>query len=687
MAKTDPIPSTPGAKLAQRWIAELDTSEKWMTSWRKRGKEIVSRYKDERPNRQLNERKFAILWSNIQTLGPAVYARTPQAVVMRRYKDQDPVGRSTSEVLERASNFSLDVYDFDERIKLARDDYLLVGRGQVWVRYEPTFEPVKTPVRMADGSDDEPVFVDDAGERYEEAEEENGQHYIEEHRLAYEEVLCDHVAWDDFGTNPARTWAEVTYVWRRVAMTRAELEERFGEKGAQVPLDFKPEDDRDGKEGKKALIYEIWDKPSRKRIHISKSWPQDVLEAVDDPLNLRDFFPCPRPLMATCAPDSSLPIADYIYYQDQAEEINELTMKIGRLTDALRMVGFYSGEHKTQLDNAFSPNNQSTLIPVADWQSLKEGGGAKGIIEWVPIDMVVATIQSCFEARRQILEDVYQITGISDIIRGASDPNETATAQGIKAQWGSLRVRDRQKELARFARDVIRIKAEIISEKFSPETLKAMTGVQLPTRQEQQQAMMQAQQAQATGQPPPPELQHLLNAPTWEDVTELLHNDAMRTFRVDIETDSTIEPNEQEEKQARVEFVQVLGGVLQEALPAVQAAPPLGKLVAESVKFLVRGFRVGREMEDTIDQVVDEIGQMPAPTPEQQPAPEPPDPAEQQAKVTTANARMLDAQVGAQQAQTDAQLGQADLMLRLQQQQLDQQALARDPRPQVVRNN
>jgi len=690
-------PSTEGADLARKWLAEVETSLKWSADWTARSKRIITRYKDERPAPpdQVIDRKFAILWSNIQTLGPAVYARTPNAVVLRRYKDEDPVGREASEVLERAINYSLDVYDFDGHMKLCRDDYLLLARGQAWIRYKPHFKTVEVEVQpLSEPEDGVSIsYEDESGTAFEDAEERDGKFYAKEQRVEYEEVVCDHVAWDDFGHNQARTWDEVKIVWRRAPMSRAALKERFKEKGAQVTLNYTPQGDMGG-EGKAnergepsaALIYEIWDKVTRKVYWVCKGYA-DVLDVLDDPLNLKDFFPCPRPLLGTCAQDSVLPIPDYAYYQDQAEELNDLTGKIGRLTDALRLVGFYAGDHQVELANAFKSSDNG-LIPVAGWQELKEGGGARGIIEWIPIEQVVSTLQATVEARRQILEDIYQITGISDIVRGASDPNETATAQGIKAQWGSLRVRDRQKELARFARDIIRIKGEIISEKFSPETLKIMTGVQLMMADEKQAAMMQAQQAQAQGQPVPPEVEQQLSAPTWEDVVGLLKNDAMRTFRIDIEADSTVEPDQQADQAARVEFVQMVGTLLEQALPIVTAAPPTGILVAELIKFVVRAFPVGRELEDTIDSVVDKIGAMPPPQPEAQPpGPPPPDPAEQQAKMITAQARQMDAQVGAQQVQQDAQFSMADLMLRAQQQKIDEQAMARDPRPQVVRNS
>lgn len=676
------------AKEARRWIAEIDRAEKWREPYRKRAKLITRLYRNQQADEQgrdSNRRKFALLWSNIQTLGPAVYARPPQCVVTRRYKDADPVGRYASEVLERGVNFGIDEYDFDDQMKLARDSYLLVGQGQLWVRYVP--HEAAAPAQVTTADEPEQITNDAATAE----------------APPYAEALCDQLDFDEWGYQPARKWKAVGYVYRFAYLTRRECIKRFGRKiGGKVPLDYGPQTD-DGQDGeakervKRAAIVEIWDKTTGNVIWISRSWPHGPLDKRPDPLSLKDFFPCPRPLMATTPQDKYIPVPDYVYYQDQAEEVDEITARIALLVDALRMVGVHDAEYGTTLANAFN-GRQNELIPVQNWAMLQDKGGAKGIIEWFPIADVITTLTGCFEARGRILEDVYQITGISDIIRGATDPNETATAQGLKSQWGSLRVRDRQKELARFARDALRLKAEIIAKKFPIATLRAMTDVKLLTQAEKEQTKqlqaayqsVAAQSQQLGVQPPPPpqippETMRAMELPTWEEVDGLLKNDALRTFRVDVETDSTIEPNETEEKQRRVEFAQAIGGLIGAATPAVQAAPQLAPLVGETIKFVARGFRVGREMEDVIERVFDQIAQMKPPAPEGK-GPTGPTPQELQIKAgEIAQRAQNDAeknQIEAQRVQQDGQIAQADIALRTNEQRLEAAALARDPNPQ-----
>ena len=314
------------------------------------------------------------------------------------------------------------------------------------------------------------------------------------------------------------------------------------------------------------------------------------------------------------------------------------------------------------------------------WAAFAERGGVKGLIEWIPLDMVMGALQGCIGARKQLIDDVYQVTGIADIMRGDTDPEETAAAQRIKANWGSSRVRDRQKELARFARDLLRIMGQVIAARFSPETLAGMTNVQLlPTPEAKaalaaqlqaaaRQAAMAEARAQAMGQPPPapfqppPAARAMLDLPSWAEVMALLRDNALRAFRIDIETDCTIEPDDQDEKLRRIEFIQAVGEYVSRSMPALQLAPAMTPVIAEGLKFLVRGFRVGREMEETIDKALAELqsGGLPSPQAGQPPGRDPQaDRLQAQASMTGAQAKMQEAGARRFEAETDRFRAQA----------------------------
>jgi hypothetical protein len=704
---------------AQRWIAELGISEKAQRTWLDRARKIARLYKREQSQTE-TKRRFAMLWANTQTIQPAVYSRPPAPVVTRRFKDADPVGRIASEILERALTYAVDKQDLDGRLRQCSFDFTLLGRGQSWERYVPTMGPTVTPQIelqvVTRGDDGDEAYQDADGNPYdgEVTTGDDGKPYGQGdpyEPVIFEESVTDYVNWEDFGHSVARTWDEVSYVWRRVYLSREQLIERFGANlGKLVPLDWGPVQqgrrDDAARLQQKAAIYEIWCKDDKKVYWISKSWNSRPLDERDDPLGLDGFFPCPRPLLGTTANDSTIPTPDYVYYQDQAEEIDKLTARIAELQDAIKVRGFYAADQTTNLSNLLNASN-NIMIPVPDWLRMKEGGGVRGNIEWFPIDQAVAALNACVQQRAQLVSDVYQITGVSDIQRGESDPRETMGAQKIKATFGSLRVRDRQIEMARFARDILRIKGEVIAKKFAADTLRQMTGVQLPTDAEKQQAQVQVEQAamqaqavaaqqQAAAQPGaappaapqapqiPPEVEQMLQSPSWEDVEGLLHDDAARGFRIDIETDSTIEPNEQEEKQRTTELLTALGNLIQQWGPAIEAQPDLAPMVGGLIKFALRRFRAGRELEDLIDSTIDKIVAKAAQGGGAQPQAPPPDQTPVQVAAINQQTEQITQQGELARAQLEAGVRSQELQVEQTDQQLRAIALTRDPNPQSV---
>jgi hypothetical protein len=358
-----------------------------------------------------------------------------------------------------------------------------------------------------------------------------------------------------------------------------------------------------------------------------------------------------------------------LQYKDQIEEINEYTARIAALSQSLKMRGFYpagGGDLSEAIETSMrSFENRALLIPISSTAAFAAGSSLKDTIVWWPVTDVLQLIQGLVELRRVVIDDVYQITGIADVMRGASEASETLGAQQIKAQWGSARIRERQGELSRVARDLTRISAEIMAENFDPQTLLKMSQVQLPTMAQQQQAQMFVQQAEAAqqqpqqpGMPPQPpvdpdqieDAKELLEQATVEAVMGLLRDDQARGFVIEVETDSTIQPDEDAEKTRRMEFVTSVGGLFQQAAPLIMQAPQIGPFMGEVLKFAAAGFRAGRPLEAAIDQLVEQMEGMAKQA--QQPAQ--PDPTEQM-KLETEKVKAQSEQFKAQASMVTAQ--------------------------------
>jgi hypothetical protein len=599
-----------------RWIKEIELYESKAEQWETKSKKILRRYKDERNARETKESRYNVLWSNIQTLLPALYSKNPKPDFQRRFLDADPVGRVTCQVLERATSFTLDKEDFFLTARQCVTDRLLPGRGTVWIRYVPHFAEGGQGMLGNEGPEiDDDTDVNEAPDVPQTA---SSGEPIED--VEYEEIDIDYVHWSDFGHTIARTWQEVRAVWRICYLTRAELVKRFGEeKGKKVPLDYKPEDLK-GQEvteyQQKARVYEIWDKTTKKVYWLSRGMMTECLDERADMLGLEDFFPCPRPMLPNHANDTVIPVPDYAMYQDQANQLDDLTSRAKLLADALRVAGVYDSS-TPGLQQILAGGYDNKLIPVDSWAAFAEKGGLKGAVELLPMDMIATTLLSIYDTREKVKQDLYEITGMADIIRGSTDPDETYGAQKIKSNWASIRLVDMQAEVQRFARDVVVLVAEVLANQFDIKTLAEISGYPLMTEQEKQIAQMIIQM----GGELPDDMEKPFGEPTWEDVDKLLRDSNMRHFRLDIETDSTLKMDQMQEKQDRTEFLTAVGTFLKSAEGADPAMMPL---LGQMLMFAVRAFPVGKQLESCLQETVDALEKRakqaqnnPQPNPEQ----------------------------------------------------------------------
>ena len=597
-AATDTGGEDPYAELrsAKPWLDAIGDAEKTFSDWQEKSDNIDKQYADlKKLSATSQEREMQMFWANLEVLKPSIYARAPVPVCQGRFKNQrkdKELIRHASEVVERSLSSSFDQEDIHESLKGVRDDLATNSRGVIWVRLEE----------------------DDEGKQ---------------------KICYDHVCRRDFVHEPARKWKEVGWGAKKVYLTLKKFKKRFPDADASKVefIERKKEDGDSITKGKTACVVEIWSKTEGVVVWVAKGL-DDVLDIQAPFLQLEKFFPFPRPAYGTTQRDSLIPVPDFVYYKDQIEEINELTARISALSESLRLKGFYSGggEDIGQAIEAAlkSTDNNQIMIPVPNVSLM--GAGMKDAVVWLPIDMVATVIKELVELRRQMIEDVYQITGLSDIMRGASDPNETLGAQQLKSQYGSVRIRDRQEEIIRIARDVARIAGEIMAENFTPESLLLYSQYQgAPSQQEIQgqiqQIDMQIQQAASNPQMVQqamqnPEMkqqaqqmlgqaqqqkQELSQTVTIEQVFDFLKDQRLRPFALDIETDSTIQADEDAAKQRTTEFLTAMGTALAQLAPMVQNQPQASEFAGEVLKFAVAPFRAGRQLEASIDDFVDQM--------------------------------------------------------------------------------
>lgn len=575
----------------QKYLEIVSSYETEFKKWEARVTKILKRYRDDTRGASGNETaKFNILWANVQTLKPAVYARMPKADVSRRFVDNDPIGRVAALLLERVLDYEIEHFtDFRSCMEHSVEDRFLGGRGVGWVRYDPTIEKVES----------------EAGEEISDVAEVEGPEDEDSEPEPMEQITSeccptDYVHWKEFGHESARTWEEVTKVWRWVYMTEPQVAKRFGEDIARkIPFDSAPDSlnkyTQQSTTKDRARICELWDMDDERVYWFSKHFP-NMIDEVDDPLELEGFFPCGKPLYATTTSDTLVPVPDFVLYQDQANDLDILADRIDGLVKALRVRGVYD-QSQPALQRLLTEGDNNTLLPVDKWLAFAEKGGLKGSIDLLPIDTLAACLLQCYQAQANVKQQIYDITGISDIIRGVSVASETATAQEIKGQYAGLRLKSMQDSVALFASDLLKIKAQIICSKYQPETIKEYAAAD---------QMTQADQAMVP------------------QALQLLTSNPLRKFRIEVEADSLVMLDEQQDKTDRMEFLKAFGAFMPQAVSAGQQVPEMAPALMQIMQYAVSGFKQARSIEGTIDQAMQQLqvkaaqlAQNPKPTPEQ----------------------------------------------------------------------
>ena len=668
-SETTPIDPS-DLKSSKGWMALIATGEKAFDTWQRKSDSVDKQYANlDRLAAISRDREFQLFWANIQVLGPSVYSRPPVPVVVPRFKDQRPLPRTASELLERAAVVTYDTQDIDGVMRLVRDDLNTVARGVIWVRYE--------------------------------TKSDNGN---------LGQTCCiEHVHRKDFLHDPARNWYEVDWVAKRSWLTKTEARKRFSKASGNLYRDAAYEVQKDETTDqtdnvRKAGFWELWSRSQNKVVWVAEGCDK-VLDEGKPHLELEGFFPCPRPAYATTQRSTLIPVPDMLFYKDQLEEINELTARISALSESLRLKGFYPGgasELSDAIEAAFTKvSDNAILVPVSNW-ALLGNGKAGDMIVWIPLDKVAKTITELVALRKQLIEDIYQIMGLSDIMRGQTEASETLGAQQLKSQYGSVRIRDKQNELVRIARDVTRICAEIMAENFTGKSLLDMSQMDIPSdadiakqvreskaafrqqiadAQSDPQLMQQAeaqpdkaqQVIQQAAQQQAQQLQQMEATVTIEDVVKFLRDNRTRVFVLDIETDSTIAPDENAQAERMTKYVAGMTGLIQQLVPAVQTVPQIAPLAAEVIKKVNSVFRVGREFEGVVETFTEQMKQLAAQPKQEGPTPEQLKAQSEAAKGQLAAQQM---QIDAQKSQSDAQLAQAELALQQQTVRAEQQLAA-----------
>lgn len=577
----------------EEWLNELDTAKKREKDFRKDGKKILEIYENE------CETPFNILYSNTETLLPALFSQIPRPVVTRRYKDEDPMGKAVSEACQRMLEYLLDTDtegndNFEGSVTDATLDSLLPGRGVTSVKYESAED------------------------------------------VSWETVCTDSRSWDKVYFGYAKKWSKVPWVAYEEYLDKEEAKRLFGDKVKKLAFTEGEEDDEEYKDEseetstrKTALVYQIWDKSDKMIRYVSPQYKDGFLREDEDPLGLTGFFNCPKPIQFVKKSNCLTPTALYKLYENQAKELNRIQLRLNKVIEAIKVRGAYNGMLGQEIEEILKEDDNA-LIPTDKAAAIMEGGFDKNI--WfLPLQELISVAQALIQARESAKQVIYEITGISDIVRGQSAASETLGAQKIKESWGTMRLKRLQKEVQRYALDIIKLMLDIAAAKFSEDSWARMTGLPYTTAEQKAQAQQMLQAAQALQQqmqvPPdqiPPQIkqqlqqaQQALQAPYWPDIINLIKDNFSRSYRIDIETNSTLDVEATEDKQLVGEFMNAMAQFMNGIGPLIETGVMPFPAAKSMMLAIVKRYRFGTEVEKELNAMQEP---KPKENPEQQKA-------------------------------------------------------------------
>lgn len=631
-------------RLVDIWRREIDNAK----NYHEKSKEIAKEYQElyesqeqEQETRLSLKSTYPIFWSNTQVLRPLLFSKLPKANITQSFFNDDEISRISSELVERLLTYLLKESDAENQIEKIRDAYLVQGIGIPRIVFVPP-EPIeikskkkKEKPEMEDESESENEdessskdYSEDMAEGETEDTEEETSYETDESKKSFKIEFVDY---QDFLKSTEKEWNKLRWVAFKKYYSRRELIEYFGKKGEKVPMtnvkyESLSQDSQQDDLYKMCEVWEIWDKENEVCHFITFAGDGYVLSSEEDGYNLKNFFPIPMP-MGLNESKKLLPSPLYSKYKNLVEDLTDIHDRISSLVKQAKFTGAYTSfAEQSDVENIMN-GEDGEFKPLKTTANIDD---ARKLVVFKPLNEIANTITILRTEKMALKQDIQEITGLSDIVRGSSVASETATAQQLKGNFAISRIQPLQKEVEFTIRDTLRLLAELAVEKMSINEIIKITGlkvvdVDLILTNAKQSLEMEKQQAITLLDPQKPDFQEKLAMleqqvqigfqKTVKDLQDQLKgfviqfkdlpklaktikDDKLRCISIDIETDSTVKIDQNQEKMDRMEYIRTISGTIQSMVPAVQTGVISKDALNEFVIFASKPFKVGRNLEN-----------------------------------------------------------------------------------------
>lgn len=568
------------------WIKKISESREAEKSYRDKGKTLWEKYSSATTGESKDV--MNIFNPNTDILLSALYNNTPKPDIRRRFakkneenNKKDSLYRTMASVADYAIQYNFERQMMSDELKSIFLDGLITGRGVGQLVYDYEEEEVE----MQDGFGNivkVPKVVDQT----------------------YKTV---HVEYQDFAQEICKKQKDVTWQARMHLFTKKEMQEEFEldeDIIDDIEFTYSLTSSDDGKKvgsTKYAQVWEVWDKVSLKRIYVCASYESGLkpLKEDKDPLRLEKFFPFDIFKTIDNGKDN-IPTAEYCVYESLNKQLQRLVKRAMHLTNKSIKHVTVANSAQEELQTSIKNATDGDVVGVDQSPSL----GAAQQVGAIPIAEAILVKNNLDEDSSKLVTKIWEITGISDIMRGGSNPLETATAQKQKGVFGTLRIQERQKRVQEFIRSCFGKMSEAVCEFSTIEELQNITCIDLPSKEEKVQTAIALQSG---AMQPSNEIMSMLSEPTWEEVKAGLTDDRMRGYTINIQSTATVFDDVEAERKQIAELSQSTIGLLNQSAQLIAASPSIVDLMEQFTVANLSTYKTGRNYTDNVKELFAKI--------------------------------------------------------------------------------
>ena len=603
---------------------------------------------------------YPIYKTSVDKLESALFAKCPDPRSKRKFGIEDEMALTMALINDRLATHLIEDGNCFEAWCQARGDFIHAAKASVQVVYTTDIEKYRVPLSVSQGEKEAEYYIQGSEEVYEgEVEEEGGAYYgfaeraiekTQKIKLApclYDEILH---------TPEAKSNAQITEKAYKFCLPYEQAEKMFNaDKSKVLPYktasSWKEEgvssSDTEGSTPGKVLEgWECYCLESKKIYWVCEEFGDDFLLVEDDTQGLRKFFPSTEFILLNRKRRNLYPTPSYIYLLPTANQLNKLYERIFDLIDSIERRAIVYGASPELIEALNSPGG--TYISAGKMLDILEKGGLQNLVQFIPVQELVTALNETIQLEEHFKNNFAEFFHLPEILRGQSDPNQSATQSEILQDEAHDTFRTTKELMIKLARDSVELMLDLAYKVYSDDKIAQIIGYEyLPMGTPE---VPETPPSEENPEGIPGEPAKLGHKERFPEALKRLRNDSARLIQIDFETDSSSFRDDRKD----LEKMQLIGKTAIDSLQMISGLDaqfiPIGMNMTLAV---LEGMGGSTKTEDMIRKAVADLEKI-----KSQPAPPPPD------------TEMMKVEMKGQEIQLKAQieerkLGQKDLEMQM----------------------